>query len=218
MNSHMQPTLPLNIDVCLVKYITRDQEEVMWNNLISQLQQPVEGININILIHDNNSDNIGLLKARNRLLLQSNIQSTIRYVCFMDFDIHIKSIDWSGIIQKLQSDPKIAIISPVTQRFSTVDVRTRWQEKKYIACNFMVFNRGVFNNVGAFDEDFFVAYGDWDMVKRCMDKGYKIIQDNHSVIQHFGTSRFNPKKSQIWAKDFAVYIKKHKIPLNRGLK
>lgn len=197
------------IDICIVKYTPNKESLDQYNKLIKQLPDK-----FNILIHDNNENNIGLIKARNILLSKSSN----KYVCFADFDIDIINIEWEDIIEKFEATENLAIVSPVSKGFSTVDRNVRWQPKQYLACNFMIFNRHTFDIIGQFDEEFFVAYGDWDIIKRCINNNLLILQDNNSVIKHYGLSRMNPNKNKMWNRDFKMYISKHVYPLNRSLK
>jgi GT2 family glycosyltransferase len=72
----------------------------------------------------------------------------------------------------------------------------------------MLFNRSRFESLGRWDEDFFVAYADWDIIRRIMNSGLKIYQHNKSSINHFGLSRHDPHKGMKWRKDFQTFIKK----------
>lgn len=190
------------IDICLVKYTPTDRCEEQFSKIVNFFS---DDSRFNVLIHDNNIENIGLVKARNILLKKSNAD----YICFLDFDIEIKHICWDDIIEKFESTEDVAIISPVTTRFSTVDNNVRWQPKEYLACNFMIFKKSTFERIGTFDEAFFVAYGDWDIVKRCMDNKLLLLQDNKSYIDHYGFSKENPEKGKLWRKDFATFVSKH---------
>ncbi len=189
------------IDIVVVKYISSELDKKCYDNFMAYLSQIK---NLNIYIHDNTYDNIGLVKARNNLIEQcrSNI------VCFCDYDIMPKSIEWDKILSKLQEDNSIGIISPVTTKFSSVNRSLEWQPKTYISCNMMFMRLDTFKQLGMFDDNFFVAYADWDLVKRVQLADLKILQHNYSIIDHFGLARYRSNKGPIWRKDFATYINK----------
>ena len=199
-----------SIDIGLVKYTTRDVEEEYFDNIYNYFND----LNFNVIVHDNNENNIGLVKARNSILKQS--QS--KYITFCDFDIDVIKIDWDKIIEKFEQDETVGIISPITDRFSTVKKDIEWQEKEYLSCNFLIMNRFNLNKIGGFDENFFVAYGDWDLKVRFMKNGFKLYQHNLSKIKHFGFSRHNHQKGPIWRKDFNTFRNKYGYSLNRSLK
>lgn len=189
-----------DIDLVVVKYFGSHVDESLFENFISHIQQIP---NITIHIHDNTDNNIGLSKARN-LALQS---CTKDIVCFSDFDVKLKNIHWDAISNKLL-DLDVGIISPITTKFSTSHRGIEWQEKTYIACNMMFMKSDFIKSIGGFDERFFVAYGDWDLIKRVQSHNLKILQHNFSVIDHYGASRFNYRKNSIWRSDFQKFINK----------
>lgn len=198
------------VDIGLVKYTQSKEEEEYFNNICNYFNS----LNFNVIIHDNNSDNIGLIKARNLILNQS--QS--KYIVFCDFDINVIQIDWEKIFKQFECDETIGIISPLTTRFSTVDKTIEWQQKEYLSCNFFIMDRLRLNQIGCFDESFFVAYGDWDLKVRFMNKGFKFYQHNLSSIQHFSFSKRNPNKNPIWKKDCNAFFNKYGYYLNKSLR
>lgn len=194
----MQTTF--NIDLVVIKYFGSESDIKLYNNFVDCISK---FDNIRFHIHDNNINNIGLPKARNVTfgLCTNDI------VCFSDFDINLKKIHWNAICSKL-SDPTIGIISPITTKFSTYNPSIEWQEKDYISCNMMFLRSDVFKLIDGFDERFFVAYSDWDLIKKIQSKNLKILQHNLSFIDHYGASRFNPNKGPIWRSDFNKFVDK----------
>lgn len=206
MSFHMQ------IDVCLVKYFGSENDKGFFVSTTEEIKRQ-DGLNL--LIHDNTKDNIGLVKARNLLYQQGSSD----VVCFMDFDITINEVNWKEMYNKTNQND-VGIVSPVTTKFSTVDKNLIWQQKEYLSCNLMMINRKTFQDIGMWDEGFFVAYADWDLIKRMMNKGLKIYQHNQSSINHFGLSRHDPLKGPRWRRDFSYFVNKWGKDgcLNRGKK
>jgi GT2 family glycosyltransferase len=202
------------VDVGLVKYTRDKAEKQRFQKLVDYFKNCDCGITFNIIIHDNDVDNMGLCKARNIILEKSKSD----YVCFLDFDNHIDSIDWRAMLHKFEEDSSVGIIAPITKRCSSVKKDITWQKKEYLCCNVMLFHKRVFNKIGKFDEDFFVAYGDWDIIKRTLGNDFIILQHNQSAVTHYSFSKKNPRKGLIWRTDFKTFIKKHGEPLNRKLK
>jgi glycosyltransferase involved in cell wall biosynthesis len=189
-----------NIDVIVVKYTSTELDKRAYDNFMTYLKSVV---GVNIHVHDNNINNIGLSKARNNLIKKCSTN----FVCFCDYDIIPQFIDWNKIILKL-NNKNVGIISPVTTKFSTVNKTLEWQNKEYISCNMMFMRTDTFKKIGMFDERFFVAYADWDIVKKVQLANLNILQHNKSFINHFGLSRYRPNKSSIWRKDFSAYVEK----------
>lgn len=189
------------IDICLVKWFGADHVEETFNKTVDSL---LSMNHVNLHIHDNTKDNIGLPAARNKMLDECH-QSI---VCFMDFDISFNNMCWYSLCQKLLVADEVALVAPVTTRFSSVNKNVEWQLKEYLSCNFMMFRKSTFEKLGGWDEDFFVAYADWDMIRRIMNSGLKIYQHNKSSIDHFGLSRHDPQKGLKWRTDFQTFIKK----------
>lgn len=200
-----------NIDICLVKYFNKGSEEEKQFNKVLNYFKTLNFVNVHV--HNNNHNNIGLTKARNILL--SNCKE--EYVCFLDFDLNIIKLDWTGIINFLNTNETVALVAPVSMNLSSRRTNKRWEKKEYLACNFMIFKRKIFDLIGDFDERFFVAYADWDIIKRITDQQLDIYQDNNSLVSHMGFSNKNPNKKNIWSQDYNTYIQKHKLPLNRNL-
>tara|TARA_R100000700_G_C3101991_1_gene98631 strand:- start:8 stop:643 length:636 start_codon:yes stop_codon:yes gene_type:complete len=199
MNIAMQ-TICTNLDVCLVPYYTNKSKEEQY---LKDVKNYFIEAGANVYIHDNTLANIGLSKARNKLI--KNCKSEV--VCLIDFDIEIINIDIPAIMKKLQQKD-VGIVSPVTERFSRKDKNLVWQEKEYLACNCMFIRRDTFDRIGLLDESFFVAYADWDLIKRVLNADLKIYQHNLSNLRHFGFSRNNPNKGPIWRRDFKQFVKK----------
>lgn len=202
------------IDVGLVKYTRDEVEKQQFQKVVDYFKNCDCGITFNIIMHDNDVENVGLCKARNIILEKSKSD----YICFLDFDNDITSIDWRAMLCKFKEDSSVGIIAPITKKCSSVKKNIIWQKKKYLCCNVMLFHKRVFHKIGKFDEDFFVAYGDWDIIKRTLDEDFIILQHNQSAVAHHSFSKKNPKKSLIWRTDFQTFIKKHGKPLNRKLK
>lgn len=200
------------IDVVLVKYFQGDYEREQYYHLKSQLAQ-VEGLNI--VEWDNNEDNIGLAKARNKALV--NCHSEV--VVFMDFDLELYNLDWQLMRDKAMQ-PEVGIVAPVSLGASTIH-GGEWEEKEYLSCNFFMFRRQFLEEIDCFDPDYFVFFADWDVIKKTMEAGKKIYQHNHSTLRHLAfsgrTKQLKDKNHPARVKDYAIYMQKWGKPLNRKM-
>lgn len=193
------------IDVLLVKYTPTKEDEKKYEQVCCELRKnPL----LRIIEWDNNRENIGLSKARNILLKQS----TAKFVCFMDTDFENFNIDWSSLATKIYGDISMTVPHDCLQATKSNDI---WDEKEYIACNCMIMLRSTIQKLGGFDEQFFVAYADWDLIQRIRRNGGRILQHNNSFVKHMGSSDKNPKKKEIWDRDYKKYLSKWGSPLDR---
>lgn len=79
------------LDILVVKYFDNQRDEELWKRTMRGLRGE------SVLIWDNNSKNIGLVKARKTLLKKSDA----KYICFMDFYFTAFSFDFEAMCRKL---------------------------------------------------------------------------------------------------------------------
>jgi GT2 family glycosyltransferase len=65
--------------------------------------------------------------------------------------------------------------------------------------------REVFDRLEGFDDRYFVAYADWDLIMTARMEDLRTVQHNRSTVRHIGLSNANPKKQQMWSKDRSVF-------------
>lgn len=77
----------------------------------------------------------------------------------------------------------------------------------------LMIRRKVFDEVGGFDEKFFLWFEETDLLKRIKDKGYKIVYYPKSKVVHIGSQSSklinSIKRQQIWNRSLLYYFKKH---------
>lgn len=91
----------------------------------------------------------------------------------------------------------------------------------------MMVRRGVFGEVGYFDEDFFVWYADWDLCKRAINAGWSVYHVHSAAAIHYERQSFareNLAREEIrykvdgWysaakqIRDRNIFLKKHGSP------
>jgi len=196
-----------DIDVVIVKYFRAKDEAAKYEKLKAVLEATP-----NLIVHewDNTEDNIGLSKARNKVLLECEAP----VVCFMDFDLELYNMDWQLMRERVMH-PGVGIVTPVSIGSSSIH-GGEWEEKEYLSCNCMMFRRQFLEEIDNFDEDYFVFFADWDVIKKTMNAGKKIYQHNHSTLRHLGWSRRRKKENQkMRDNDKAAYDSKWDADLNR---
>lgn len=91
---------------------------------------------------------------------------------------------------------------------------TKTQEAKHLMGAALMIRRSVFEQVGGFDENFFLWFEETDLLKRIKQNGYKIFYYPKVSVKHLigqSTRQLNfLKKQTIWNKSLLYYFKKHK--------
>jgi len=196
----------------LVKFCVKPHIERQFERMVDFLKS--DSPLLNVEIWDNDEDNIGLTKARNKLLERTSSE----FVCFMDFDLDVTqlNIDWQAMCEKMSQNKMIGLTVPYTLNESGKNDLLEWEEKYYLPCHFMIARRQVImEELGGLDDRFFVAYQDWDLIKRLGDLGYITLQHNKSLISHYGYSKYSLDKRSLWNADYRQYISKWGKPLEK---
>ena len=188
----------LDIDALLVKYFTRPEDNKFFDIAMSWFLDHMPHISI----HDNNTKNIGLTKARNILIDQSKADVLI----LSDFDLLFGNMDIQAMTE-MAMQPDVGMVMPYHKGWNLVSP-SEWQPMEKCRCHFMVIRRQLLLDIGKLDERYFVAYADWDLLNRLEMQKLKILQHNKSEIRwHYHLSSRLPEKSMIWDKDRAAYDK-----------
>lgn len=182
------------IDILLVKYTPFKEMEKDYIKTLRYLQTQ----KVNIIVHDNTDNNIGLVAARNKLLKMS----TADCVVFMDYDFSFINVDFKDMAEYLFNH-KNGIICARDSREKEFSKPAKYFESCY--CNFMMMRRETALAMNGFYKRYFTAYADWDMFNRLEQNGYKLLTHNNSVVNHIGHSSLIENKQDIWNKDYDVY-------------
>lgn len=191
-------------------------EIIIINNDSMQLSE-LSSDNVKII---NSGENIGFGRANNlgteeaqgkyilflnpdTLLLTDNIKKIIR-----EFErdkkigiIGSKLVDELGNAEKWSVGYETNIINLIRNNLGITKSRKIWesQEKTETDCvsgAAMFIKKELFDNVGGFDEIFFMYFEDEDLCKRARQAGYKIIYFPEFTIKHFCGKSFENEASQ----------------------
>lgn len=92
------------------------------------------------------------------------------------------------------------------------------QEAEHLMGAALMVRRSVFEEIGGFDEKFFLWFEETDLLKRIKEAGYKIVYYPEAVVTHLvgqSTKQLNFLKRQtIWNKSLLYYFSKHKTWLH----
>lgn len=91
--------------------------------------------------------------------------------------------------------------------FSTGNFSKPEYEVDWLSGSFLMMTKKVFEEVGGFDEDYFLYVEDVDLNRKIADKGYKrVFLPAYKYIHFVG---FNTSKNPLLVKGYEIYIAKH---------
>ncbi len=153
-------------------------------------------------------ENLGFAGGNNLGIKHSNG----KYILFLNNDTEVHPCFLEPLIEILQSDPKIGVVSPLIKYWDEPDIiqyagfsklnkitqrvhaigqgeidRGQYTEAK--ETNFahgcaMMIPRYVINEVGIMNEDYFLYYEEHDWIQRIKDRGYLIFFQPKSFVLH----------------------------------
>lgn len=89
----------------------------------------------------------------------------------------------------------------------------KMQEAEHLMGSALFIRRKVFEDIGLFDEDFFLWFEETDLEKRTKDAGWKIVYYPKAKVTHLvgqSSRQVNPfKKQAIWNNSLLTYSRKH---------
>lgn len=147
------------------------------------------------IIQIRNDENVGIYRGWNQALQYADAP----WVCFLNSDCLLLPGWYRPVYQTLNSDPLFQNIGPVvtegafklTDFFKMVQQRHPLKDITFLpdippgAC--FIVRRDLFEEVGYFDERYFVTFGYTDWTQRLVDKGYRIGRIAESQAHHFGS-------------------------------
>lgn len=132
-------------------------------------------------------------------VMNEGIQNTKGdYVLLLNNDTLIQQPNFlSNLIQTIDSEPNVGIVSPMTNFICTAQARAQdlnsitnqvIDHPHHIAAVCWLLKRETINKIGMFDENFKIgAFEDGDYCQRILNAGYKIKIDGRSFLFHYGS-------------------------------
>lgn len=215
------------------KVLGMDYEVIVINNSRSNIRHS-NGIKV-----INSDKNIGFGAACN--LGARSAQG--EWLCFLNPDTEIISSDIKKLLDEFHKNNKLAIIGPrltddknrtkkwiagkeitiisiLLNNFSHERDKKIWESPASVDCDWvtgaaMFVSRNIFNQLGGFDEQFFMYFEDIDICKRARRSGYKILYFPSFQVKHLGGKSFSDKKKQktCYYKSQFKYFKKQVLGL-----
>jgi len=107
------------------------------------------------------------------------------------------------------------MVTELPPEFLTGDFGKDYYEVDWLGGSFIVMPNKLYNEIGGFDEEFFMYVEDVDICKKIADKGYKrVFLPSYSYIHFVG---FTTKRNPMLIKGYKIYIKKHFKGIRRML-
>lgn len=216
------------------KILSADYEIIVVNNdktVETQNFASLQAENVKII---NSGKNIGFGAACN--LGARSAQGEILW--FLNPDTEIVSNNIKSLLDEFEKDDKLAIIgskllsdknktqwwcagkevtlwSIVLNKFGYKRDKKIWESSQKIECAWvsgaaMFIRKNIFDQLGGFDEKFFMYFEDIDLCKRARLAEYKVLYYPGFAIKHFGGKSFLSKRKQkryYYASQF-VYFRK----------
>ncbi len=160
------------------------------NNIIFKNELEQKYKNVNCILA---GDNLGYAKGNNLGISKVKTQ----YALILNPDAVLASDALDNFLQTASHFPDFAIIGPAKQEeYSLVDLNKEKPEVfsvKSLKGFAMFLNLEQFQEIGFFDENFFIYLEEIDLCKRLEDKNKKIYLNKKIIIHHTGGSSHNEK-------------------------
>ncbi|MDA1168775.1 MAG: glycosyltransferase family 2 protein [bacterium] len=156
------------------------------------------------------------------------------YVLFINPDARLQKGSVERIRMSLQKFPNAGIIglllcdeNGTPERMAFGDEPTLWAlmlrhvflkkipsipfNADWVSGGAFIMQKKVFDEVGGFDENFFMYWEDVDLCRRVRKKGYSVIMDPTAKVTHFrgGSNLDSDTKTRVYRESADRYFKKH---------
>lgn len=154
----------------------------------------------------NNGTNVGFARGVNQGIKLALVDEQITHILLMNNDLEFASGTIAELLTTFRKHERVGIVSPILHhergydwggrynRWTAMVRHTNWQNKPktvlsvdHVAGAAMLIPRGVINDVGLFNERYFLYFEDLDYCLRVKDLGYS-IRINPAVVAEHKTS------------------------------
>ena len=176
-----------------------------------------------------NKKNMGLGTALNqgiRHILNSNEMKNVDWIATFDQDSHVENNYFNEMLQvyeKISDKDKVVVLAPnwSEQKIggsnnSQVNQQLEPIEQKTVITSGSLVKKEVFNQIGLFEEDYFIDFLDIEFCLRARHHGYKIVIIPQVIMVHNlgNTEEHRLLKSRVKATNHN-YIRRYYITRNR---
>ena len=176
------------VEIIMLKYNQPLIEGLAVNKLIENTDWPYK-----LTIFDNRPNPPNMAKVWNKLVREASCE----YIVIMDSDAFVRTDGWLGkMIEVFKSHPDCGLVVPLCgengscpkfQQGSATD-KPPYPCDYYVSGYCFMFKRKLVNEIGWFDENFFVYGQDSDWIDRLKYRNYKIYIQPQVEVTHLGMS------------------------------
>lgn len=200
---------------------------ILINNTRDNLAQLAQIVPRTRLI--NNKKNLGFARAVNQGITLALAEGGTTHLLLLNNDLHLSYGTLKQLLSGFDRHPKAGIISPILHhsggydwggrynRFWGLVRHTNWDSlpkttlaPDHVAGAAMLISRTLVEQIGLFDERFFLYYEDLDFCLRAKDAGYTIHLNPQVVAEHTVSAASSPLTRTLrqW-RSHLVFVAKH---------
>lgn len=191
--------------------------------------QGIDGVNLIC-----NEDNLGFAGGMNRGI-ETALDTCSKYILVVNNDSFTENQNTVGsLAEHMEKKNDVGIITPMvkastgsgiwfkqgqinwnsaTTYHKPIDQETGIIDNEYIPMCFALIRSEVFNEIGNFDESYFLYYEDVDFCIRAKQSGWELATDLDSEVRHKGTAstsgEYGSTMSYYQARNKILFYKKH---------
>lgn len=134
----------------------------------------------------------------------------------VDGEPHCTAFRFPSIQSELEGSLRLGVVSKALEDFVVpMGIPEQTTEVDWLAGASMMFRREVLEEVGLFDESFFLYFEETDLCRRAADAGFKTVYVRESEVAHVGSASTGMKR---WEKvpDYWFDSRRHYFAKNHG--
>lgn len=186
------------VEIIILKYKNYTIESECLRRLVHYTQHPFK-----LTVYDNRSNKCNTAKIWNKLIKEA----TCPYVLIMDSDAFVTKEGWLKDMMRVFTvcPPRVGIVVPYAgpnQGVTTVQARD-WSKEAgenvqldgHISGYCFLMPKALFEDIGYFDERFFVFGQDSDFVERIIESDWTVQLNPRVLVEHFNGGSNETKKA-----------------------
>lgn len=176
-----------NIYENINSYINNIDRLYIIDNSLEKKQNLLNSINSSEkIIYFHHPENIGIGKAIN-LIAKLSLENNFKFLLTMDQDSYFENGSFKKLIEFINNNDteEIAIYSPIHYlNKNTILPKNDFDYLEIVMTSGNIIRLNAWLNINGFNEELFIDHVDHDYCFRLIEKSYKIIRYNKSVLIH----------------------------------
>lgn len=164
-------------EIIIIKYNAPEFERDCIRSVIDNTE-----LNYHLTVFDNYETNYGLSTIWNKLIAKSEAD----YIVLLNSDTVVEP-KWLKNLVSLLTKMNAGAVGPVSNRAGSRQTQSRglsFTETDMLSGFCLAFKKKVWQEVGGFDENYFLYFEDDDFCKKLTKAGYKLYINNEVFIHH----------------------------------